>query len=78
MAVSNNLEPTMYHDQGIPNSESGCLAVTACLIQGLLLNIHGAHQNKYFDSAKHLRHIIESLEDGFVSVVQVNEGERKF
>ena len=35
------------------------------LIQGLIANIHFAHQMGYWDSAEHLRYIIKNLEKGF-------------
>ena len=49
---------------GVVNKE-GMKVQTQGLVQGLIANIHWAHQNGYWDSAAHLRYIIENLENGF-------------
>jgi len=46
-------------------TDQGVKAVTDGLIQGLVANIHYAHQTGIRQSAEHLRHIIAELERGF-------------
>lgn len=53
-------------ENGLVNKD-GMKVQTQGLIQGLVANIHWAHQNGYWDSAEHLRYIIEYLEKGFSS-----------
>ncbi len=66
--VSNNLDKSQYLDsEGVPTA-SGTKALTQCFVQGLIGNIHQAHQKEYWDSAEHLRYIISELERGFVQV----------
>ena len=66
--LSDNVDPEKFFTQeGIPN-EMGSKALTHCLIQGLVANIHYAHDNGLKDSAEHLREIIRELEDGFVRI----------
>ena len=55
-----------FKDQnGMPNTK-GMKAQTQGLVQGLIANIHFAHQNEMWDSAEHIRYIIKELERGFV------------
>lgn len=59
---------------GVVNKD-GLKAQTQGLIQGLIANIHFAHQREYWDSVEHLRYIIENLEKGFaVSNVETTIG----
>lgn len=69
--ISKNLDPSAYNDpSGLP-TKNGCNAITQTLIQGLLGNIHTAHQQGYRDSAEHLRYIISKLEEGFIQVPDI-------
>lgn len=52
-------------DNGLVNKE-GMKIQTQGLIQGLIANIHFAHQNNMWDSAEHLRYVIQYLEKGFI------------
>lgn len=54
-----------FQDPKIGYTELGVKAMTQGFIQGLVTNIHAAHQNGTWDSAKHLRYIINELERGF-------------
>ena len=64
------LDPSAYYENGRLTS-AGVIVVTSILTQGLIANIHGAHQYKLRDSAEHLRYIISELERGFVAQVKV-------
>lgn len=72
--IPKELDESMYFDkEGLPNKE-GTKALSQCFIQGLIANIHQAHQKGLRDSAEHLRYIISELERGFVEVVDVSKG----
>lgn len=49
----------------------GSKIMTNVLTQGLIANIHLAHQEGWRDSAEHLRYVIAELEKGFVAVADV-------
>lgn len=70
---SPNLDQRQYltNGKGSNPTEAGSNAITVTLVQGLVSNIHQAHQLKTIDSAAHLRKIISMLEDGFVSQAEV-------
>lgn len=73
LEVSENLDKSRYVTKtGLPTKE-GVKPLTAALIQGLIANIHAAHQIGHWDSAQHLRYIIEELEKGFVAVAEITE-----
>lgn len=59
-------------DKGYPNYD-GTALITNTLTQGLIANIHMAHQNKFYDSAAHLRKIIKDLEDGFIGNMNIEK-----
>ena len=67
LEVSKNINKSTFFDEDdIPNFQ-GATAVCNALVQGLIANLHFAHQHGLWDSAKHLRYIIKELEEGFVS-----------
>lgn len=68
-----NLEKKIYIDEENFPTQQGSVAMSIALVQGLVGNIHFAHQKGFRDSAEHLRWIIAELERGFVSVVDVKE-----
>jgi hypothetical protein len=75
LEISENLDSKKYcEENGLPNKE-GCKAITETLIQGLVANIHFAHQKNYRDSAEHLRDIIRKIEDGFIQIGEIEEDE---
>lgn len=47
------------------------------LVQGLIGNIHLAHEKGFRDSAEHLRWIISELERGFIEVTNVQQSNFK-
>lgn len=74
LCLSENLNKEKYLDKnGLP-TEEGVQAATLVLISALSANIHYSHQKKYWDSAKHLRHIISELEKQFTLVADVSKG----
>ena len=74
LEVSRHLDQSQYNDsRGLP-TKAGSHALTNAFVQGLIGNIHHAHQKGYKDSAEHLRYIIAQLERGFASVADTSEG----
>lgn len=71
------LDKAMYiSKEGMP-TEAGSKAITLALVQGLVGNIHMAHEKGFRDSAEHLRYIISELERGFINVANIKRGKRK-
>lgn len=74
LEVSKYLQQDEYNDKrGLPTKE-GSHALTNAFVQGLIGNIHHAHQKGFKDSAEHLRYIIEQLERGFIAIAETSEG----
>lgn len=74
---SKELNQDLYKDnEGLPTKE-GSKALANVLIQGLVGNIHIAHEKGFRDSAEHLRWIIAELEKGFVTVANVYKSDFK-
>lgn len=73
--VSKNLKQEEYLDRRQMPTKAGSHALTNAFVQGLIGNIHHAHQKGFRDSADHLRYIIRLLEEGFVAVAETGEGE---
>lgn len=73
---SPNLDKRQYltNGEGSSPTEAGSHAITMTLVQGLVANIHQAHQLKTIDSAAHLRKIISMLEDGFIQQAETKPG----
>lgn len=68
LEVSENLDKSQYIDaDGVPTA-AGTKVLTNNFVQGLIGNIHQAHDKGYWDSAEHLRYIIAELERGFIAV----------
>jgi hypothetical protein len=78
--MSKHLETqiSLAHSKNIPESEmyengelsaNAAKSLTVAFVQGLVCNIHNAHNNKTWDSAEHLRFIIKELERGFAAQV---------
>ena len=66
--VSDNLDKSQYIDaEGVP-TQAGTKVLTNNFVQGLIGNIHQAHDKGYWDSAEHLRYIISELERGFIEI----------
>ncbi len=63
-------EPFLRSKSG-PPTQGGVKILTQALVQGLAANIHGAHQEGWWDSAEHLRYIIAELERSFALPVTV-------
>lgn len=76
LELSKNLDRKLYLKNDLPTKE-GVKPLTQALVQGLIANIHHAHEKKFWDSAEHLRYIISELERGFVEVAEVKESTMK-
>lgn len=61
---SANLNQGKYLSRGLPTKDA-VKPGTQCMVQGLIANIHMAHEKGWWDSAEHLRYIIKELEAGF-------------
>lgn len=68
LGISKNLKRSQYFDEDDLPTKDGTKALTQCFIQGLVGNIHNAHEKGFWDSAEHLRYIIKELERGFINV----------
>lgn len=73
LELSNNLDHKRYLNKGLPTKEA-IKPLSLCFIQGLVANIHKAHEEGWWDSADHLKYIIKELERGFIEVANVSEG----
>lgn len=73
---SDNLDKEKYVKNNEPTIE-GSRVLTEALTQGLIANIHTSHQLGYIDSAEHLRHIINQLENGFIRIAEISKGNLK-
>lgn len=65
--ISDNLDKRTYFDKNDLPTKEGTKPLTQCFVQGLVANIHKAHQEGWWDSAAHLRYIMDELQRGFVS-----------
>lgn len=65
--VSKNIEKCGFVGEDDLPTKEGTKALTQCFIQGLVGNIHRAHQKGYWNDADHIRYVISELEKGFVS-----------
>lgn len=65
-----------WKDKNGSLTPAGFKAQTQGFVQGLIANIHSAHQIGAWDSAEHLRYIIKNIEHGFaLASVKVEETE---
>lgn len=68
LECSENLDEKKYMNDEDCLTKDGSHALTQCFVQGLIGNIHFAHQHGYLNDAEHLRYIIGELERGFASI----------
>lgn len=61
-------------DEHLPTAD-GSSVLSNVLVQGLVGNIHLAHEKGFRDSAEHLRWIISELERGFINVTKISKSE---
>jgi len=61
-----------FSEDGMPNL-NGSKMITNLFIQGLVGNIHQAHEKGFADSASHLRFIISEPERGFAAPANVSK-----
>ena len=77
LEVIGPLDRSAYiNNRGLPTRD-GSQVLSNVLIQGLVGNIHMAHEKGFRDSAEHLRWIISELELGFVTVANVEQSKFK-
>jgi hypothetical protein len=69
---SKNLDKQQYVNNDIP-TKNGVKAITKVLVQGLVANIHSAHQKGLKNDAEHLREVIADLEQGFIQIANVSD-----
>lgn len=74
LEVDDQLNQSQYIDDGDLPTQEGSKVLTNILVQGLVGNIHMAHQKGFKDSAEHLRLIISELERGFAAVGIIKSG----
>lgn len=73
LEVIGQLDRKQYLDaQDLP-TKAGSQVLSNVLIQGLVGNLHMAHEKGFRDSAEHLRWIISELERGFATVAHVEQ-----
>ena len=72
--VSKNLDKGIYLDKEDLPTKAGIKPLTQAFIQGLVGNIHMAHEKGYWDSAGHLRYVMDELQRGFAEVAKVGSG----
>lgn len=73
LEVDSQLNRSQYlNDEDLPTKD-GSKVLSNVLVQGLIGNIHSAHQQGFRDSAEHLRWIIEELTRGFAAVANVDK-----
>jgi len=77
LEVIGELDRKQYLDKEDLPTEAGSKVFSNVLIQGLVGNIHMAHEKGFRDSAEHLRWIISELERGFVTVANVEQSNFK-
>lgn len=72
LEVSENLDKNIYLQNGLPTKD-GLKPLTQTFIQGLVGCIHFGHNNGWWDSAEHIRYIIDEIQRGFIQVAQTKE-----
>lgn len=75
--VIGKLDRKQYLDEdGLP-TEAGSKALSNVLIQGLVGNIHLAHEKGFRDSVEHLEWIISELGRGFATSASIEQSNFK-
>jgi hypothetical protein len=77
LEVVGELDRKQYLDKEDLPTEAGSKVLSNVLVQGLVGNIHMAHEKGFRDSAEHLRWVISELERGFIAIVNTEESEFK-
>ena len=75
--VSKNLDRKMYFGEDELPTKDGSKALTQTLVQGLVGNIHYAHQRGFRNDVEHMKYIVAELTRGFASVANVSPSEFK-
>lgn len=70
--VSRNLDRSQYLEDDLPTA-AGSKVLTNVFVQGLIANIHNAHERGFWNDAEHIKYIISELQRGFVEIPIVGE-----
>jgi hypothetical protein len=73
LEVSRNLDKSKYLDKNDLPTKDGLKPLSQAFIQGLVGCIHMGHNKDWWDSADHLRYIINELQRGFIEVAETKE-----
>lgn len=76
VALMGPTSSNLHNQDGSPTRE-GIKMGTCIMTLGLSNNLHYAHDKGLWDSAEHLRYIIQDLEEQFVKVPAVSVGSMK-
>jgi len=68
LSVSKELDADLYIGEDDMPTKDGCKMLTQAFVQGLVGNIHYAHQKGHWNDAEHIRYIIAELKKGFVEI----------
>ena len=71
LSVSENVDRSFYFDKEDVMTENAVKALTQAFVQGLVGNIHYAHQRELWTDSDHIRYIIEELKKGFVRIANL-------
>jgi hypothetical protein len=77
LEIDTKLDKDFYFDKDSFPTKVGVKSLTQCFIQGIVGNIHSAHQKGQWDSAEHLRYVISELERGFAQVATVDATQKE-
>lgn len=75
LECSPNLDDKQYIDKEDILTKEGSQALTNCLVQGLIGNIHFSKDQGYRNDVEHLKYIISELERGFAEIMIGERGE---
>lgn len=70
--IPSNFDANQYFDKEGNLTANGAKSQTIVMLSGISANIHASHQAGVWDSAEHLRYIINELEKQFVQVANVD------
>jgi hypothetical protein len=73
LEVVGELDRKQYLDKEDLPTEAGSKVLSNVLVQGLVGNIHMAHEKGFRNSSEHLRWIISELERGFVAITYTDK-----
>lgn len=69
LEIGDDYDEDMYGEEEEPN-EAAIRMITGAFIQGLVANIKMAHKAGFWNESKHMQHIFDQLNDGFINTVE--------